>query len=201
MAIAALDNLTKGASGQAMQCANLAAIELLLAGGAGRAPVQPGLAWLTHRHRPAGPVTVTGWVRRDSTGRTEIWRLGLSACSDHCLAGSGWGTFPDVYQDQFRTEEVVAGTAAGRVEQAFRDGVLPFAPDSAYGFPDDFNAADMLCAGDLTISGSRIPASYRFVFAVGMSIGTLVVLTLFYFAIGAPEREPAWFVVDTPSPT
>jgi signal transduction histidine kinase len=35
-----------------------------------------------------------------------------------------------------------------------------------------------------------------FVFAVAFSIGSLVVLTLFYLAIGAPEREPAWFVAS-----
>jgi O-antigen ligase len=45
----------------------------------------------------------------DSTGRTEIWRLGLSSCSQYCLAGSGWGTFPDVYQRQFRTDPRAGG--------------------------------------------------------------------------------------------
>jgi signal transduction histidine kinase len=40
-----------------------------------------------------------------------------------------------------------------------------------------------------------------FVFAVAVSIGSLVVLTLFYFAIGAPDRDPAWFVVSMTSVT
>ncbi len=40
-----------------------------------------------------------------------------------------------------------------------------------------------------------------FVFAVAVSIGSLVVLTLSYFAIGAPEREPAWLVVAMTSVT
>jgi signal transduction histidine kinase len=40
-----------------------------------------------------------------------------------------------------------------------------------------------------------------FVFAVAASIGLLVALTLFYFAIGAPEREPAWFIVAMTSVT
>ncbi len=34
-----------------------------------------------------------------------------------------------------------------------------------------------------------------FVFAVGASIGTLVAFMLLYFAIGAPEPEPTWFLV------
>jgi O-antigen ligase len=33
----------------------------------------------------------------DSSGRTDIWTVGLSACSQYCLTGAGWGTFPTVY--------------------------------------------------------------------------------------------------------
>jgi len=33
----------------------------------------------------------------DSSGRSEIWTVGLSACKTYCLTGSGWGTFPQVY--------------------------------------------------------------------------------------------------------
>ncbi|HET9518206.1 MAG TPA: O-antigen ligase family protein, partial [Actinoplanes sp.] len=39
--------------------------------------------------------------RTDSTsssGRVDVWKVGLHACQTHCLAGSGWGTFPRVYQ-------------------------------------------------------------------------------------------------------
>lgn len=34
----------------------------------------------------------------NSSGRTEIWKVGLSACQTYCLQGSGWGTFPVVYR-------------------------------------------------------------------------------------------------------
>jgi len=34
----------------------------------------------------------------DSSGRTEIWKVGVAACRTYCLAGSGWGTFPRVYE-------------------------------------------------------------------------------------------------------
>jgi hypothetical protein len=34
-----------------------------------------------------------------SSGRTDIWRVGLAACPQYCAFGSGWGTFRDVYSD------------------------------------------------------------------------------------------------------
>ena len=34
-----------------------------------------------------------------SSGRTDIWRVGLAACPEYCGFGAGWGTFPDVYAD------------------------------------------------------------------------------------------------------
>lgn len=33
----------------------------------------------------------------DSSGRTDIWKIGIAACHHYCLTGSGWGTFPRVY--------------------------------------------------------------------------------------------------------
>jgi O-antigen ligase len=38
--------------------------------------------------------------RDASSGREEIWSVGLHACRTYCLTGSGWGTFPDVYAEQ-----------------------------------------------------------------------------------------------------
>ena len=34
-----------------------------------------------------------------SSGRTDIWQVGLTACPEYCAFGSGWGTFPTVYAD------------------------------------------------------------------------------------------------------
>lgn len=34
----------------------------------------------------------------DSSGRTDIWKIGIKACETYCLIGSGWGTFPRVYE-------------------------------------------------------------------------------------------------------
>lgn len=35
----------------------------------------------------------------DSSGRTNIWGVGLTACREQCWTGSGWGTFRDVYSE------------------------------------------------------------------------------------------------------
>jgi O-antigen ligase len=45
------------------------------------------------------PAGIAG--RTDSTsssGRAEIWKVGLHACETYCVRGSGWGTFPRVYE-------------------------------------------------------------------------------------------------------
>lgn len=44
-----------------------------------------------------------------TTGRTDIWRLGLRSCEKYCISGSGWGTFPAVYRQEFRTAHDVGG--------------------------------------------------------------------------------------------
>lgn len=33
----------------------------------------------------------------DSSGRSDIWAVGLHACSSYCVTGAGWGAFPRVY--------------------------------------------------------------------------------------------------------
>lgn len=52
-----------------------------------------GLVLLTH---PGGIASRTDSTK--SSGRVDIWRVGYHACQTHCLSGSGWGTFPRVYQ-------------------------------------------------------------------------------------------------------
>jgi O-antigen ligase len=36
--------------------------------------------------------------RTSSSGRTEIWAVGLYACKTYCIGGAGWGTFGRVYE-------------------------------------------------------------------------------------------------------
>lgn len=44
-----------------------------------------------------------------TTGRSDIWRLGLRSCEQHCIVGSGWSTFPSVYREEFRQAADVGG--------------------------------------------------------------------------------------------
>ena len=44
-----------------------------------------------------------------SSGRTDIWRTGMSACERYCWAGAGWGTFPTIYQDELHTNPGARG--------------------------------------------------------------------------------------------
>ena len=45
-----------------------------------------------------------------SSGRTDIWEVGVQACPLYCLTGSGWGTFPTVYAQE------LASTPEARVQ-------------------------------------------------------------------------------------
>ena len=39
----------------------------------------------------------TRLLSSDPSGRTDVWRVALNACGEHCGAGAGWGTFGEVY--------------------------------------------------------------------------------------------------------
>ena len=51
-----------------------------------------------------------------SSGRTSIWSVGLRACETHCWRGSGWGTFPTLYNQ----------TVLSHPSLAVYNGVLTF---------------------------------------------------------------------------
>ena len=52
------------------------------------------VVWTKH---PLGLAERTFASATSSSGRLDIWQVGLAACADYCGIGSGWGTFPDVY--------------------------------------------------------------------------------------------------------
>jgi O-antigen ligase len=56
--------------------------------------VVTALVWTLH---PLGVADRTFSSATSSSGRLDIWQVGLAACSHYCGVGSGWGTFPDVY--------------------------------------------------------------------------------------------------------
>ena len=45
----------------------------------------------------------------ESTGRTQIWQVGLHACVDVCDTGSGYGTFGAVYRETYLTQLSLEG--------------------------------------------------------------------------------------------
>jgi O-antigen ligase len=62
------------------------------------------LVWVYH---PGGIADRTVSTT-SSSGRTDIWRVGLAACPRYCPVGAGWETFPDVYA---ATQASVPGAA------------------------------------------------------------------------------------------
>ena len=61
------------------------------------------LVWTLH---PFGIAERTFASATSSSGRLDIWQVGIAACADYCGVGSGWGTFPDVYAE---TQATVPG--------------------------------------------------------------------------------------------
>jgi hypothetical protein len=48
--------------------------------------------------------------KESSSGRTLIWKTALEACDRHCVMGSGYGTFPDVYNEALGVSAEITGT-------------------------------------------------------------------------------------------
>lgn len=65
--------------------------------------VAAAMVWIYH---PWGLATREIESTNPSSGRTDIWEVGAAACREHCLYGSGWGTFPTVYAE---TQPTVPG--------------------------------------------------------------------------------------------
>lgn len=47
--------------------------------------------------------------KRDSTGRAQIWAVGVRACSTYCLTGSGYATFGGVYLNTLAHDPALEG--------------------------------------------------------------------------------------------
>jgi O-antigen ligase len=57
------------------------------------------------------PASVTERVSSDSrsSGRSDIWRIAVLSCPEHCLQGSGWSTFPLVHEDRLLSDPAARG--------------------------------------------------------------------------------------------
>jgi O-antigen ligase len=58
--------------------------------------VLAALVWI---YQPAGVATRSFETATSSSGRYEIWRVGLAACDQYCGPGAGWGAYPRVYAE------------------------------------------------------------------------------------------------------
>lgn len=119
-------------------------------------------------------------LNSDSTGRTEVWRLGLVACSTYCVQGSGWGTFPDVYQQVFRSDPDAGGYRTQRF-RAHNIWLQALVETGFVGFA-------LLVAGFLTAGASllKLPRAARaapLAALVGLAVASSLVsnLTFKYF--------------------
>jgi O-antigen ligase len=104
VAVLMLTGILMTGSRGGMLATAVAMIALTIANGAGRAKLLTFMALGTvlvvsvFVFKPFG-VTEREVETTSSSGRTDIWRVGLAACPEYCPLGSGWGTFPDVYAD------------------------------------------------------------------------------------------------------
>jgi O-antigen ligase len=65
-------------------------------------------------YQPVGVASRSFESATSSSGRLEIWSVGLAACPDACWYGAGWGTFSTVYaetQASVPSARVLAGTS------------------------------------------------------------------------------------------
>lgn len=58
--------------------------------------VLSALVWI---YQPAGVASRSFESATSSSGRYEIWRVGLAACDQYCDFGAGWGAYPRVYAE------------------------------------------------------------------------------------------------------
>jgi hypothetical protein len=123
--------------------------------------------WTLH---PFGLANRTFQSATSSSGRLDIWQVGISACREYCLTGSGWGTFPQVYANQLATvpaARVLGGSDAGAYE-AHNAWLLALIETGVVGVT--LFTIGLLAA---LVSAVRLPGRFRPA-AVGMVVGLIV---------------------------
>ena len=92
----------------------------------------------------------------ESTGRTEIWRVGLTACLDTCERGSGYGTFGTVYREAYLSNLSLEGGAGDREYAAHNVALAMLVEGGIVGLVLMVAAIALLAAGLL-----RLPLGLR----------------------------------------
>jgi O-antigen ligase len=138
--------------------------------------------WTAH---PLGLAERTFESTTSSSGRLDIWQVGLAACPDYCGVGSGWGTFPDVYaqtQASVPGARVLAGAEGSY--QAHNLWLLVLVETGVAGFL-------LLLLGLATSAfyALKLPSEYR-----PAAVGALVGLTVGVFFLSSMEFKMFWLV-------
>lgn len=139
--------------------------------------------WVFH---PFGLAERTFESTTSSSGRLEIWRVGLTACADYCGAGSGWGTFPEVYaatQASVAQARVLTGTEGSY--QAHNLWLLVGVELGVVGF-----LLLGLGLGLALLQAARLSSVHRLA-----AVGAVVGLTVGVFFLSSMEFKMFWLVL------
>ncbi len=141
------------------------------------------LVWTLH---PLGLADRTFASATSSSGRLDIWQVGLAACADYCGIGSGWGTFPDVYA---ATQATVPGARVLTGEEgSYQPHNLWLLAVVELGV-----AGLLLLAVGMAVSiyqAVRLPVSYR-----PAAVGAMVGLVVGVFFLSSMEFKMFWLAL------
>jgi O-antigen ligase len=141
------------------------------------------LVWTLH---PLGLAERTFASATSSSGRLDIWQVGLAACADYCGIGSGWGTFPDVYA---ATQATVPGARVLTGEEgSYQPHNLWLLAVVELGI-----VGLLLLAVGMAVSiyqASRLPVSYR-----PAAVGAMVGLVVGVFFLSSMEFKMFWLAL------
>jgi hypothetical protein len=137
-------------------------------------------------YKPLGVTDRTFASATSSSGRFDIWEVGLAACSDYCASGSGWGTFPDVYAAK------QADVAGARVLSGAEGSYQPHNLWLLALIETGVVGALVFTVGLLVALGEalRLPREFR-----GKALGGLVGLTFGVLFLSSMEFKIFWLVL------
>jgi O-antigen ligase len=124
-------------------------------------------------------------LQTDASGRDSIWTIGLHACSEYCLTGAGWGSFPTVYATELPEVPEARILYRGSSFEAHNIFLLVGVEAGAAGLVLLFLALGMALAGAL-----RLPIDMR-----GPPLAALLGIVLSGFFLSNLEYKFFWAVL------
>lgn len=152
--------------------------------------------------------------RPDSTGRSDIWHVGVASCYDSCWLGSGWGAYGSAYRQEWLSDLALTGNgnkfwaahniALGALVETGVVGLLLLLAGSflliraLLRLPRRVRGAPLAALISLLVSAMFVSSlSYKY-FWLTLLFATLVVKV---HAAGSRRPEPEAWVEDTPTPS